>query len=144
MEFEILSATKEDLKFCEELCKEKEVLWPGWWYYDIDAMECYLWEDCFLVAKYDNNVIWVIFWDQVKRQYKKDIWFIVWTLNVNKNFRWKWIWSLLLKELEKRQKSRWISRIYLLTHKVNENAIKFYSKNWYTIGEDSVEVEKYL
>ena len=118
-----------------------ELIWESWEYYTKDFLGRYIdWNDWyFLVVELENIVIWYLLWEKLKAK-----WSIVWSMWIQKEFRWKWIWSKLLKTFEKNIQDDWYEWTYLVWRTESEELRHFYSKNWFSVWKNNTEYEKFF
>lgn len=137
----IREANINDLEKCEELSQMPELIWASWEYYTKDFLERYLENNewCFLVVELENIVIWYLLWEKLKAK-----WSIVWSMWIQKEYRWKGIWSKLLKTFEKNIQDDWYEWTYLVWRTESEELKHFYSKNWFSVWKNNTEYEKFF
>lgn len=134
----IRDADFSDLKKCEELSKNPEVLWTNWDYYHEDFFKNYVLNDgYFLVLEENKEIIWYLLWEKLKAK-----WVIIWSFSIDEKFRWKWFWTQLLKKFEYNVKKDWCKWIYLVGRAGNEKLRNFYLKNNYIEGTKNIEFVK--
>lgn len=140
MNYIIRNIDKKDLKSCEDLSKMPELIWASWSYFTKDFLEKYLIDDwTFLVVELDWKVIWYLLWEKLRAW-----WTIIWSIWIEKDYRWRWIWTKLLNIFEDNIKKDWYEWVYLVWRTESEELKSFYSKNWFSIWKNNTEYEKFF
>ena len=90
--------------------------------------------DIFIVTINENDIA------TFTLNYRLDLWSIWKALRltamiVDQEYRSKWIWTKIMKWVEKYWKDNWFSIIELLSWIKRVNAHEFYRKNWYNVIE---------
>jgi len=136
--FDIVSATKADLKACEWLGKFKEFKEASGDYINASFLAHYLSKDFFLVVKKGKEVVGYLVAEKLRARGA-----IIWYLAIKAKYRDHGLGHQLLNEFEKRchkHKLEWIN-LYALK---NKHTLDFYKNSGYSAGENEEEFTKLL
>lgn len=138
LDYRIVSATKKDLKTCEQLGKFKEFREASGDYIDAKFFAHYLSRDFFLVVKKEEEVIGYLVAEKLRARGA-----VIWYLMVTPKYRNLGLGHKLLEEFEvrcRKNKIEWIN-LYALDNKKTKN---FYKDLGYSSGEREKEFIKLL
>ena len=126
----IRKITESDIQWINENIKED--MWLIWISSEFSTFEynSSIWNPWYVYIDDSGVTAWFIMGDTDSyRRY----WEIV-RLYIYDWFRWKWIWTKLVKKAEEYLRSIWMSSCELVTFK--DNSKDFYIKNWYEVIAD--------